>query len=225
MTTRFRALIIHPDAEAGKRLEAELAQLPSFYKAVIVSDLTSALAQMAQDTPCDAVFVSELFDAEEIFGFTLGANETPVGEDAVFVAVSDAAEPVNQELFGIEHWLTSPYTQEALQNIVTIAQKTKLENSRARLIEAIELMTSMVIAEIDSTAAARKKGQSNRAISAHIIDACKTFHDLSPDFMSTYFDLVIDAFTNLPAPGQKSADGNSQEDHVRAVLAQQYFRD
>lgn len=225
MTTRFRALIIHPEQDTALQLEAELQKLPSFFRAVVTADLASALSQLIQDTPFDAIFISELIDPEEIFGFTLGAKETPVGEDVVLVSVGKSGEEPPEGLFGIEHRIVEPFTQEALQNVVTLAQKTKLENSRARLMEAIELMTSMVIAEIDSTAHARKNGQSKRAISAHIVEACKTFHDLSPDFMSTYYELVIDAFTSIAPPGKENDEGATSEDHARAALMQQYFRD
>lgn len=225
MTTRFRALIVHPDETIGRELERMLKSLPSFYKANVVADIQTGLEQLLRDVPFDAVFLSGLFEAEELFGFMLAAKETPVGEDAVFVSIAANAAAEESEIFGIEIRIAEPFCKESLQNVVTLAQKTKLENSRARLIEAIRLMTSMVIAEIDSTARARAAGQSKRSVSAHIVEACKTFHDLSPDFLQTYYDLVIEAFMNVPPPGQKQSGKASADDHMRLALAQQFLRD
>ena len=150
----YRGLVVSPFFEQRVKLQRVLEQGLAFREVNSLHSLEEAMPALSKSPKLDFIFIPDTFDEKEIGEFISSAKKSRAAEHASFILLNrestqDKDEIAHKMVLGFHGFLFEPYSEAAVEEVLSLSKKVYEKKSQARLRAATGLMLTDTIAEIE----------------------------------------------------------------------------
>lgn len=223
---KFSAVILDSESYRRENLRQVLRADSHFKKLASMGTQRELERELETGSLFDIFFIEERL-SEAVIGELMaeGQDNKSVTESAYIVVGSSAdsgtEDSAKKLLLGAHGFLFEPFSVDAMEEVVAIASKIKLEARRVRVGAAVSVLLKSASETLDHLALAKKAGQ-NVDLKHNLGEKIREITDLVKEDKKLYFQQVCNVFENASPPKALSYKGPSER--VKEMLLRKVVR-
>jgi DNA-binding NarL/FixJ family response regulator len=193
---KYRTNIVDPEGSSRLKLKRAAEESSLFEDVGMFDTIAGAQRAFVSDSKCDIVFVSYRFPLSESSSFLNSVRTLSSGKDTVFVLVSEnVCDPTvvsRHVAAGFSGFLVEPYSLEALNEIVTLAKKIRVQLSSTAEESMLRMLVRDIFGKFDITVALRRASIEPRESKRLLHESCEVLPGLPKEQLELFYSYAAE---------------------------------
>lgn len=199
------AIIIDEQANGPMGLKSAAKAISEFGKIQTANNFSEYAKAKESLESVDIIFLAYELGFESVTEFVTNNKKETFSQDAAFVVV---VKPEDQKKIsvtanltsGCDGFLFSPYSVDALKDIVKLAEKVKKIRMADRMKGSIGIHVKEVLGLVDKYAARFAMGRSSALAKKQLVEACDISLTYDAELKEIYYEQLLHIAPELPVP-------------------------